>query len=464
MFIDNQFLKERFGISYLRPYQELIISYIMESAEGKAKGDVLGLLPTGSGKSLCFMYPIAKLGCRSVLIYPLLSLMNDQAKRFEKAGIPYEIMRGGLERSERLKRICHIKGDPSVSVITNIETLIAMDEREELKALCTKPLIVVVDEAHTAPMWGESFRESYKRIGEIIEKLKPVMTLAFTATADEAICRGMEKYIFSGRKPYIVHGSSDRENIFYHSVKSLSKLHDIIRILTPESARPAIIFCRSRHLTEEIAKKLQRSFEIKHYHAALPRKEKEEKERWFHSSSCGVLASTSAYGMGVDKKDIRTVIHCSLPDDAASFMQESGRGGRDGERMDSYVLYYENETSPISDIFRSGRCIRYSLLRAMGEEREEKMCLSCSSCVPSGYLRAGEKEILSYIRLHPFFRKENVAAALTSRHIFFRSHRLWKWNEEDAAKAIDRLIQERKVKVIFHHLIKARHEKTRGSI
>ena len=109
MFIDNQFLKERFGISYLRPYQELIISYILESAEGKAKGDVLGLLPTGSGKSLCFMYPILALKAKSIIIYPLLSLMNDQEKRFMEAGIDTVVLKGGLEKEERKRRIIHIR-------------------------------------------------------------------------------------------------------------------------------------------------------------------------------------------------------------------------------------------------------------------------------------------------------------------------------------------------------------------
>ena len=245
MDIDYSMLKERFGIGYLRPYQELMITYILRGAEGETKGRILGILPTGGGKSLCFMYPIALLRRRAVLIYPLLSLMNDQAKRFEEAGIPYEILRGGLDAEERARRLRRIKEDKDVSVITNIETLIAMDGRGELQILSHDTLMAVVDEAHTVPVWGESFRESYTRIGEILGKIRPRLTLAFTATADSAICRGIEKYVFSGEAPYTVHGSVDRENIFYHSVRSLSKLRDVISILTPPSSRPAIIFCRS---------------------------------------------------------------------------------------------------------------------------------------------------------------------------------------------------------------------------
>ena len=447
--IDNSMLKERFGISYPRPYQELIISYIMEGAEGKTRGHVLGVLPTGSGKSLCFMYPIAKLRRRAVLIYPLLSLMNDQGKRFEEAGIPFVILRGGLDREERARRLQRIREDDDVSVITNIETLIAMDNRGELGILARDTLMAVVDEAHTAPLWGETFREAYTHIGEILEKISPQLILAFTATADSRIYQGIRKYIFGGNDPYIVHGSIDRENIFYHSVRSLSKIHDIISILAPPSSRPAIIFCRSRRLSEEISGRLKGIFPIEHYHAGLPKEEKEEKERWFCSSADGVLAATSAYGMGVDKKNIRTVIHFSLPDDASSFIQESGRGGRDGERMDSYVLYSKNEDSPLSAIFKGKECIRSSLLSLMGEERNGMKCLSCSHCMGDGYTAAGEKEILSFIRHHPLISAESAARALTAKHLLFRRRRLPSWNENEAEHAVEALIAEGRIRKLL---------------
>ena len=331
-----------------------------------------------------------------------------------------------------------------------------MDGRGELQILSRDTLMAVVDEAHTVPVWGESFRESYTRIGEILGKIRPRLTLAFTATADSAICRGIEKYVFSGEVPYTVHGSVDRENIFYHSVRSLSKLRDVISILTPPSSRPAIIFCRSRKLAEDTAAKLNQLFDIRHYHALIPKEEKEEKERWFLSSTDGVLAATTAYGMGVDKKDVRTVIHLSLPEDAASFLQESGRGGRDGSRMDSYVLYYHEEHSPLEKVFKSGMCIRTSLLAAMGEEREEKMCLACSSCVPDGYKAAGEREILSYTRFRPFSKDKSVAAALTARNIFLRRHRLPSWGEDEVRRAIGRLEEEGRVRRIFGGLVARR--------
>ena len=457
MTIDTTIIKERFGISYLRPYQELIIRYILDAERGDGNGRLLAVLPTGGGKSLCFMYPIAQVRKRAMLIYPLLSLMNDQAGRFRKAGLRHVILRGGLDKAERERRLRMIRDDESTSVITNVETLLAMHGRGELAMFSGTTELAVIDEAHTAVTWGETFREAYTRLPELLDEIRPRMTLAFTATVDKEILEGIIRYIFSGERPYVVQASADRENIFYHSVRSLSKMEDIRAILSPPRSRPAIIFCRSRGLTERIASVLSESgFDAKHYHAGLDKAEKEEKERWFLSSRDGVLASTSAYGMGVDKKDIRTVIHHSLPEDAPSFMQESGRGGRDGQRMDSYILYYPSEHSGIEEVFRSGQCIRDSLLSMMGEERDERRCLSCSACVPDGYTAAGEREIMRFITYHPLIRRESAAASLTARHPFFRSRRLPHWHEAEARKAIGMLISERRIREAFGRLIAVR--------
>ena len=441
MTIDTTILKERFGISYLRPYQELIIRYILDSEDGDGKGRILAVLPTGGGKSLCFMHPIAQVRKRAILIYPLLSLMNDQATRFEKAGLSHVILRGGLDKAERTERMRMIRNDTSMSVITNVETLLAMQERGELAIFAGHTELVVIDEAHTAVTWGETFREAYTRLPELLDEIRPRMTLAFTATVDDRILAGIIRYIFSGERPYVVHASADRENIFYHSVRSLSKTEDIRMLLSPASSRPAIIFCRSRKLTEWIASELY-GFDARPYHAGMDKAEKEEKERWFLTSEDGVLVATSAYGMGVDKKDIRTVIHHSLPEDAASFMQESGRGGRDGQRMDSYVLYYPPEQSSIEGVFKVGGCIRSNLLTLMGEERNESNCLACSACVPDGYTAAGEREIMRFISHHPLIKEESAVASLTARHPFFRSQRLPHWREDEVRKAIGILTYE----------------------
>ena len=445
--IDKEFIKERFGISYLRPYQELVITHILESSEGRRDGKVLCSLPTGSGKSLCFMYPIATMKKKSLLVYPLLSLMNDQGERFRKAGIPFTVLRGGLPAEERKDRINKIRKNKEIAVITNPETLIQIERKGELW-LFRDTELAVIDEAHTLVTWGESFRESYLALPAILERIKPHLILAFTATMDRRIEKGIINMLFHGEMPYLVRSSTDRENIFYHSVPSLSKIHDAIKILRQEKSRPAVIFCRSRKTAEETAEKLKDFFDTACYHAGLEKQEKEKIEKWFLASHDGVLASTSAYGMGVDKKNIRTVIHLFMPSSVSDYLQESGRGGRDGERMDAYVLFSKNEDTPLTPVFLKGECIRTSLLNAMGETREEKGCFSCSNCIDDDYQRAGETEIIRWVHSHPGKKIDIAAMAMTERRLF-QKPRLEGWTEEEAEEAMRILSDEGKIKIIL---------------
>ena len=448
----NKEILRKLGVSYLKPYQELIISHILECDENKRKGKILGCLPTGSGKSLCFMYPIAAIRKRTILIYPLLSLMNDQARRFQDAGIPFVMLQGGLEQEEKQKRLRKLLTDTEAAVVTNVETLLAMQNNGTIRIFRNKTAMIVIDEAHTAVTWGESFREAYLSLPEIIESINPEIIVAFTATMNKEIEDGIRKYIFGSKIPYTVHESTDRENIYYHSFPSLSKRADIINILSDKAARPAVIFCRSRELTEEAAESLKSRFPIEYYHAGLPKAEKLEKEKWFADSEDGVLAATSAYGMGVDKKNIRTVIHYSMPSSPSDYLQEAGRGGRDGRRMDSYVLWYPEENTPLSPIFRGTECIRMSLLKAMNENPEYERCLACNHCRKEETMRAGEKEILRFILFHPGIGIKNAAASITAKHLFFRSSRLCGWTHEEAEHAIRIMISDGMIRKIGNHL------------
>lgn len=454
----NKEIFTRLGISYLKPYQELIISSVLDGITGERKTNILGCLPTGSGKTLCFMYPILALKKRTVLIYPILSLMNDQARRFEKAGIPFVILRGGLDNTERQRLRREIIRNEYIAVITNVETLLSILKRDGLSFLRDKTEMIVIDEAHTAVTWGETFRESYLHLPEIIEAINPKIAMAFTATMDKEIEKGIIKYVFQSTHPYIVHESLDRENIFFHSVKSLCKRQEIIRILSDESKRPAIIFTRSRAEAEGTASSLRKYFDIKYYHAGLSREERKEREDWFSSSEDGVLSATKAYGMGVDKGNIRTVIHTNLPESASDFLQEAGRGGRDGRRMDSYVLWYQEEDTSLSTIFKGDKCIRTSLLKAMNEIPEYENCLACSNCQEENKERAGEKEILSFIRRHPFIKYESAAASLTSRHVFFRTARLPGWSKQEVEMALRYLVDEGRIRIAINRLLPQRNK------
>lgn len=438
--------KEQFGLPYLRPYQELIIRHILENDEHGTRTMLLGCLPTGSGKSICFMLPPLLMKKKTIIIYPLLSLMKDQEKRFSSRGIDTIVLQGGIKRDELYNAIKAFKGDVNI-MITNPEMLLSLIDRKLLESIKKDVSMIVIDEAHTAVTWGESFRESFLHLPEIIDYFQPQHLCAYTATMDRHIEEGILKLIFPSSFPYIVHASADRENIFYTSVKSYSKLSDSVKILSDPANRPAIIFCRSRSLAENIALSLSSFFDSKHYHAGLDKEEREKIERWFMESRSGVLAATTAYGMGVDKPDIRTIIHLSIPDSASAFLQESGRGGRDGNRFKSFVLYHPDEEGNLSYIFKGKECIRTQLLMAMNERPEEKACLSCSNCEGQDYIPAGLSEIMKAFRRRLILNKKNVDRILSSKKIWKKRY-MALWDEKDSMRALSDLKQKRYIRKI----------------
>ncbi len=448
---------ERFNVPYLRTYQELVIKTFIENEENRIKSNFLVCLPTGSGKSLCFMLPAYLIKRPVIIVYPLLSLMNDQKKRFDQVGIGCEVVKGGMEKEERNAALGNIVSGTSRVLITNIEMLtylISTPFKEKINKL--HPTLVL-DEAHTIITWGESFRECYKNTSSVIKAIKPFNILAFTATMDRKIRNGIIDEVFDGRTPYIVHSSTDRENIYYHSCRSLNKREDVKKIISNKDMRPAIIFASSRNEAEKLCMELKGDFDIRFYHAGLDKEQRLQTERWFFSSDDGLLAATNAFGMGVDKKNIRTVIHIALPRDASSYLQEAGRGGRDGSRSDSYVLYHPDEKSPLEEIFKTNICIRKNLLKLMNEESlGEERCLSCNHCIKETFISAGETEILSYIKSHPFCKKENISYYLSKSFFTKKRYKLTGWTEKEVNAAVGILINEGKIVDVYSHLLKKR--------
>ncbi len=434
----EKILKERFNISYLKPYQELIISRIMEDKAVGAKLGMLASLPTGAGKSLCFMLPAALSDDYMILIYPLLSLMNDQAKRFSQAGIKAELLRGGMDRKERAESIFRLKNKASHVLITNIEMMLLLITRHELDFMKGTQLSIVLDEAHTIVVWGNSFRSSYLKITDVISYFNPSSVLAFTATMDEEISNGLINLIFSGKKPYMIHASCDRPNIFYSSILSISKEHDIVEILRLKAMRPAVVFSKTREETERIAEYLSKFFEIRFYHAGLDKEDKKEIENWFETSCDGIISATIAFGMGIDKASIRTVIHTYLPSSASAFIQEAGRGGRDGKPAYSVVLYYEDEDSPLKNAFCSSKCIRTELLKAMNEQPETERCLACSACAENPFQPTGEAELLKNIKRYRLLNKRIVRKSSQS-HFLRRNNRIQYWTNKEIMTALNHL-------------------------
>ena len=344
---------------------------------------------------------------------------------------------------------------------------------------------VVIDESHCVSEWGESFRPSYLEVGRIIEaSLAPVIT-AFTATASTGVLEKIDRVIFGGMGAHRIIGNPDRSNICYHAAGTLLRDRTVCSLLVRHK-RPAIVFCSSRPGTEKLARYLRNQLgetEIKFYHAGLTREEKSAVEKWFFGSANGVLVATCAYGMGVDKSNIRTVIHRDCPPSVEAYLQESGRAGRDGlpskafflwgpederamnrakteadkERLAGLLAYGRNITPASTSADASGSnlgsCRRDTLLDLLGYEGErvkpETGC--CDVC--EGTSRPGIREetpLIDFFRRNPRSFTPYEATAILS------AGGSTGWTEEEARTAIRELLRERKLRVSANILWKGK--------
>ena len=329
----SQTAKDSFGIDYLFPYQRLVVSNILE------RRDQIVILPTGAGKSLCFSLPALLLDGPTLIVYPLLALMADQARRLADTGGGVAIIRGGQKPEERSRIWSDIESGEVTYILSNPETLIQEKTAARLKSLGISHM--VVDEAHTVSEWGDSFRPAYLQLAEIRRNAGIPQVTAFTATASEYVLKRINEIVFEDSNPNLVQAVPDRPNISYSVLPALSKDREI-RVQLETIKRPAIIFCRSRTAAEMTARMLRRTLgedEIRFYHAGLSREEKTAVEMWFFDSDDGILTATCAYGMGVDKGNIRTVLHRDMPPSVEAYLQESGRAGRDRGPAEAFLLF-----------------------------------------------------------------------------------------------------------------------------
>ena len=423
--------KRAFGISYLYPWQRLVIANIIDAyrsrkaetddgsaaeadgiaAEAKNSTNDAGsedtaeygrqivLLPTGAGKSLCFLVPALLLDGPTLIIYPLLALMADQKRRMEEGNIDNVTFRGSQSAEERTENFNKIKAGAKI-ILANPEVL----QNEALVARLSECAIahVAIDEAHCVSEWGDSFRPSYLTLGNIIKKLGSPLVTAFTATASPQVLSRIADVLFDG-SARIVRSESDRPNIRYRVEYSCCKKHTALMLAHTEQ-RPMIIFCPTRVCAEDVARDLMLCYgkeAARFYHAGLEKSEKDEIEKWFYDKTDAVLCATCAYGMGVDKKDIRTIVHIDAPNTAEQYIQEAGRSGRDGKDANAILLWSPSDTARFSRFPKGSReyamkefaetknCRRQVLLDALGAE--QAVCSGCDICDAQKKAEAKEK-------------------------------------------------------------------------
>ena len=406
--------RKSFGISYLYPWQRIVISNILEGAAFRKNPDTepdaensdpvldttdsylsgrqIVLLPTGAGKSLCFLTPALLLDGPTMVLYPLLALMADQKRRMDEGGIKSVIFRGGQTKEEREENFTQIRNGARI-ILANPEVLQNRDLLEKL-AQCGIAHIAI-DEAHCVSEWGDTFRPAYLTLGDVIQKINPPVVTAFTATASPQVLARISQVLFQGQA-HIVRSDSDRPNIHYYVVNSYAKKRMAFK-LAIDLPKPLLIFCGTREKAMDMARDLRAYYgpdKVCYYHAGLEKAEKTKIENWLFNKKDAIACCTCALGMGWDKKDIHNVIHLEPSPTGEAYIQEAGRGGRDGSVANAWLLWNHDDDvnssrlpegdrgKTLSVFANSTTCRRQILLDALGGE--EAYCEGCDVCMRKG--------------------------------------------------------------------------------
>ena len=330
----QEILKQYWGYDSFRDLQEEIITSI---GEGK---DTLGLMPTGGGKSITFQVPALAQSGLCIVITPLIALMKDQVQNLRKRGIKALAIYSGMTRQEIVTALENcIFGDYKFLYISP-ERLDTEIIRIKLRSM--KVSMITVDESHCISQWGYDFRPAYLKIAEIRELLPGVPVLALTATATPEVVKDIQSRL-NFREENVFRMSFERKNLAYIVRKTDNKTGELLHILKRIDGS-AIIYVRNRRRTKEITELLmQEGITADFYHAGLDNAVKDLRQKRWQNGEIRVMVATNAFGMGIDKPDVRIVLHIDLPDSPEAYFQEAGRAGRDGLKAYAVILYAKSD-------------------------------------------------------------------------------------------------------------------------
>ncbi len=329
-------LRRYWGYDAFRPMQAEIIEAVLEGR------DVLALMPTGGGKSLCFQVPALCGEGLCLVVSPLIALMKDQVENLVKRGIPAVALHSGLQHRDidRLLDNCAYGGGTKFLYLSpeRLQTPIFLERVERMPIK-----LIAVDEAHCISQWGYDFRPPYLQIAELREKLPGVPVLALTATATAQVADDIRQRLGFGKQSMVFRQGFARPNLSYVVLREEAKPSKLLEILHKVQGS-SVVYVRNRRQTKEIADFLRRNrISAGHYHAGLTAQERSDAQDAWVAGKVRVIVATNAFGMGIDKPDVRTVVHLDPPDNLEAYFQEAGRAGRDGQKSYAVLLWNDRD-------------------------------------------------------------------------------------------------------------------------
>jgi ATP-dependent DNA helicase RecQ len=389
-------LKTTFGYSAFRPLQREIIE---ASLAGR---DVFALLPTGGGKSLCFQIPALHRTGLTIVVSPLIALMKDQVDQLQAAGVSATFLNSTLGAAEARSRLAGLHRGEWRLLYVAPERLLLDNWKDNLKAWNVSA--IAIDEAHCVSEWGHDFRPEYRQLAKLRELLPDVPLMACTATATERVRTDIVKHL-KLREPALFVASFNRPNLTYKVTPKDEPMKQIVAFVKSRADESGIVYCASRAATERVAEALAgRGISARAYHAGLDAEERSRNQELFLRDEVRIICATIAFGMGINKPNVRWVVHYDLPKNIEGYYQETGRAGRDGLPGDCLLLFSggdaakqthfideitnpqeqqiaRNQLRQIMHYAESAACRRSELLGYFGEKFQLDNCGACDNCL-----------------------------------------------------------------------------------
>src|SRR5665213_3127719 len=377
-----QVLRDVFGFDRFRSGQEAAMDAVLGGR------NVLCVMPTGSGKSLCFQVPALMLGGLTIVVSPLVALMQDQVAALRLAGVAAETINSSRDREENVAAWRRAALGETRLLYLSPERLMT---DSMLAALGKLPVrLIAIDEAHCISQWGPAFRPDYEMLSRLRELFCGVPIMALTATADETTRADIAARLFGGAVEQIVLGF-DRPNITLTVSAKQEWKQQLLSFVKTRGGQSGIVYCLSRKRTEEAAEFLAaRGIHAMAYHAGMTKEARDANQNAFMTEPYTVMAATIAFGMGIDKSDVRYVFHADLPASLESYYQEIGRAGRDGETAEERKRREHHRLAALIGYCEASSCRRRTLLGYFGEEAEP--CGNCDVCLNPAALVDGTDE------------------------------------------------------------------------